>query len=183
MAIPNKSYNNVINTLARLGEYHEQISSVSVGDIYDIDLSKQTLFPLMHINPIGVSPGESELLYTFQIFLCDLVSEKDNWQTYQALGLTKLVDFKNNEQEVYNQQLAIAVDIISMMRHSIQQSLAGVNDINAPLYFTQDQFSLEPFAERFDNMLCGYVFELGIKVMNDFDACAVPLKGATGAGY
>ena len=183
MAIPNKSYNNVINTLARLGEYHEQISSVSVGDIYDIDLSKQTLFPLMHINPIGVSTGESELLYTFQIFLCDLVSEKDNWQTYQALGLTKLVDFKNNEQEVYNQQLAIAVDIISMMRHSIQQSLAGVNDINAPLYFTQDQFSLEPFAERFDNMLCGYVFELGIKVMNDFDACAVPLKGATGAGY
>ena len=183
MAIPNKSYNNVINTLARLGEYHEQISSVSVGDIYDIDLSKQTLFPLMHINPIGVSTGESELLYTFQIFLCDLVSEKDNWQTYRALGLTKLVDFKNNEQEVYNQQLAIAVDIISMMRHSIQQSLAGVNDINAPLYFTQDQFSLEPFAERFDNMLCGYVFELGIKVMNDFDACAVPLKGATGAGY
>lgn len=187
MAIPNKSYNNVINTLARLGEYHNQISSVSIGDIYDIDLSKETLFPLMHINPIGVTTGESELVYSFQIFLCDLVSEKDNWQNYQALQLTKLVDLKNNEQEVYNQQLAIAVDIISMLRHSRQQSLAGVDDINFPLYFTQDQFNIEPFSERFDNMLCGYVFEIGIKVMNDFDACAVPVPGqpgfSLGAGY
>ena len=187
MAIPNKSYNNVIYTLARLGEYHEQISSVSIGDIYDIDMSKETLFPLMHINPTGVTTGDSELLFTFQIFLCDLVSEKDNWQTYQALQLTKLVDLKNNEQEVYNQQLAIAVDIISMLRHSVQQSLEGVDDINAPVYFTQEQFNLEPFAERFDNMLCGYVFELGVRVMNDFDACAVPIKGnpgfSFGAGY
>ena len=187
MAIPNKSYNNIIYFLARLGQYHEQIESVSVGDIYDMDLSKETLFPLMHINPLNVTTGESELLYNFQIFLCDLVSEKENWQTYQAEQLTKLVDFKNNEQEVYNQQLAIAVDIISMLRHSTQQSLLGVDDINAPLYFTQDQYTIEPFVERFDNMLCGYVFDISIKVMNDFDSCAVPLVGnpgsSKGAGY
>tara|TARA_R100000963_G_C4640145_1_gene103812 strand:- start:191 stop:742 length:552 start_codon:yes stop_codon:yes gene_type:complete len=183
MAIPNKSYNNVINTLCRLGEYHEQISTVSVGDIWEIDMSKETLFPLLHINPTSVQTGDAELLFNFQIFIADLVSEKDNWELYQAEQLTKLLDPKNNEQEVFNQTLGIATDIISMLRHSIQQSLAGVNDINAPIYFTQDQFNLEPFQERFDNLLCGYVFNLGVKVMNDFDACAVPLTAPDGAGY
>jgi len=182
MAITNKSYNNVIYFLCRLGEYHEQIETVSVGDIFDIDMSKDTLFPLMHINPVNVTTGESELIYNFQIFLADLVSEKDNWQTYQAEQLTKLIDFKNNEQEVYNQQLAIAVDIISMLRHSTQQSMAGVNDINQAIYYTQDQFTIEPFSERFDNLLCGYVFNIGVKVMNDFSSCQIPVT-SQGAGY
>tara|TARA_R100001443_G_scaffold11848_3_gene21330 strand:+ start:1608 stop:2156 length:549 start_codon:yes stop_codon:yes gene_type:complete len=182
MAITNKSYNNVIYFLCRLGEYHEQIETVSVGDIFDIDMSKDTLFPLMHINPVNVTTGESELIYNFQIFLADLVSEKENWQTYQAEQLTKLIDFKNNEQEVYNQQLAIAVDIISMLRHSTQQSLAGVNDINQAIYYTQDQFTIEPFSERFDNLLCGYVFNIGVKVMNDFSSCQIPVT-SQGAGY
>ncbi len=51
MAVSNKTYNNVINTLCRLGEYHKQISTVSVGDIYDINLEKLEKFPLLHINP------------------------------------------------------------------------------------------------------------------------------------
>ena len=41
--VNNKTYNNVVNTLLRLGEYHEQISTTSVGDIYDINLEKMHL--------------------------------------------------------------------------------------------------------------------------------------------
>jgi hypothetical protein len=105
MAVSNKTFNNVIETLARMGEYHQQIATVSVGDIFDINLEKMELFPLLHINYVNVTTGESELIYNFQIFIADLVSEKDNWQTYQAAGLTKLIDPKNNEQQVYNQTL------------------------------------------------------------------------------
>tara|TARA_R110000744_G_scaffold69454_1_gene140912 strand:- start:258 stop:806 length:549 start_codon:yes stop_codon:yes gene_type:complete len=182
MAVSNKTYNNVINTLLRLGEYHEQISTTSVGDIFDINLEKMELFPLMHVNPVSVTTGESELIYNFQIFICELVSEKSEWQTKQHSELTKLVDTKTNEQEVFNQTLEIATDFIGMLRHSSRQSLAGVNNINEPLYFTQDQFTLEPFQERFDNLLCGYVFQIGIKVMNDFDTCVIPVTDL-GAGY
>ena len=182
MAVTNKTFNNVIETLARLGEYHEQIETVSVGDIYDVNLEKMELFPLLHINYVNVSTGDAELVYNFQIFIMDLVSEKENWQTYNAKGLTKLIDNKNNEQQVYNQTLEIATDIIGMLRHSTRQSLAGVDDINAPIYFTQDQFTIEPFSERFDNMLCGQVFQLGVKVMNDFDTCTIPVTNL-GAGY
>jgi hypothetical protein len=46
-----------------------------------------------------------------------------------------------------------ATDFIGLLRHSSRQSIAGVDDINAPLYFAQDQFTIEPFQERFDNLL------------------------------
>lgn len=182
MAVNNKTYNNVINTLCRLGEFHNQITTVSVGDIFDINLEKLQKFPLLHINPINVSTGESELVYNFQLFVCDLVSEKEDWQTYQASQLTKLINPKNNEQQVWNQTLEICTDFIGMLRHSSRQSMAGVNDINFPLYFTEDEFTIEPFQERFDNLLCGWSFTLGIKVMNDFDTCTIPVTDA-GAGY
>ncbi len=180
--VNNKTYNNVVNTLLRLGEYHEQISTTSVGDVYDLNLEKMEKFPLMHINPTSVTTGDSQLTYNFQVFIMDMVSEKSDWQTKQHEDLTKLVNTKNNEQEVFNQTLAICTDIIGMLRHSSRQSLNGVNDINQPIYFTQDQFTIEPFQERFDNLCCGYVFNLGVLVQNDFQTCDIPV-GTRGAGY
>jgi hypothetical protein len=188
MPIRNKSYNNVVDTLCRLGEYHKQITTVSVGDIFDINLEKMQRMPLLHINPTSVETGDAELIYNFQIFICDLVSEKENWKTYQAKSFTKLIDPKNNEQQVWNQTLEICTDFIGMLRHSKQQSqydAYAVGDINAPLYFAQDQFTIEPFQERFDNLLCGWTFTIGIAVMNDFQTCDLPLTEtglARGAG-
>jgi hypothetical protein len=181
--VNNKTYNNVVNTLVRMGQYHHQISTVSVGDIYDIDLEKETKFPLLHLNPTSVTTGDSTLTYNFQIFVMDMVSEKSDWQTAQQELLTKLVNTKNNEQEVFNQTLEICTDFIGMLRHSMQQSLYGTADINEPLYFTEGQFTIEPFTERFDNLCCGWVFQIGIIVQNDFQTCDVPIASRHGAGY
>ena len=180
--VNNKTYNNVVNTLLRIGQYHDQISTTSVGDIYDINLEKMEKFPLMHINPTSVETGDSQLTYNFQVFIMDMVSEKSDWQTKQHQLLTKLVDRENNEQEVFNQTLEICTDIIGMLRHSSRQSITGVDDINEPIYFTQDQFTIEPFQERFDNLCCGYVFTIGVLVQNDFQTCDIPAH-IRGAGY
>ena len=80
-------------------------------------------FPLMHVNPTSVTTGDSQLIYNFQVFVMDLVSEKSDWQTKQHEDLTKLVNTKNNEQEVFNQTLEICTDIIGMLRHSSRQSM------------------------------------------------------------
>ena len=180
--VNNKTYNNVVNTLLRIGQYHNQISTTSVGDIYDLNLEKMEKFPIMHINPTSVTTGDSQLTYNFQIFVMDMVSEKSDWQTKQHELLTKLVNTKNNEQEVFNQTLHICTDIIGMLRHSSRQSIEGVNDINEPMYFTQDQFTIEPFQERFDNLCCGFVFNIGVLVQNDFQTCNIPVN-TRGAGY
>ena len=187
--VKNKTYNNVVNTLLRLGEYHDNISTTSVGDIYDINLEKMQKFPLLHINPTSVATGDSQLTYNFQIFIMDMVTEKADWTTNRneivsptVDEFTKLVKTLSNEQDVFNETLQICTDFIGMLRHSSRQSLEGVNDINAPLYFTQDQFTIEPFQERFDNLCCGWVFNIGVLVQNDFQTCDIPVI-TRGAGY
>ena len=181
--VNNKTYNNVVNTILRLGEYHEQISTTSVGDIFDINLEKMQKFPLLHINPTSVTTGDSQLTYNFQIFIMDMVSEKEDWTKNNASAdFPKLYKTLSNEQDVYNETLQICTDFIGMLRHSEQQSLAGTNDINAPIYFTQDQFTIEPFSERFDNLCCGWTFTIGVLVQNDFQTCIIPVT-SEGAGY
>ena len=106
--VKNKTYNNVVNTLLRMGEYHDQIESTSVGDIFSINLEKMQKLPLLHINPTTVETGDSQLTYNFQIFICDAVTERDNWITNRSEivspgndEFTKLVKTLSNEQDVY----------------------------------------------------------------------------------
>ena len=168
--IANKTYNNVIDTLKQLGDQHEQIATTTTGDIWKIDLAKNTLFPLFHINPVNVATGQSELIYNFQLFVMDSVTEKENWTEANFQS----ADYLSNEQEVTSTCLQICVDIISMMRHSQWQG-AGELDINDPVYFTDGEYTLEPFQERFDSLLTGWVFSIGIVVQNDFSACVIPV--------
>ena len=168
--ISNKTYNNAIDTLKQLGAEHEQIHTTTTGDIYKIDLSNETLFPLFHINPVNVETGQSELTYNFQLFVMDAVSEKENWTEANFQS----ADYLSNEQEVMSSCLQVCVDIISMMRHSKWQG-AGELDIDDPVYFTDGEYTLEPFQERFDSLLTGFVFSIGIVVQNDFQACTIPV--------
>jgi len=174
--IANKTYTNAIDTLKQLGAEHEQIATTTTGDIWKIDLAKNTLFPLFHINPVNVTTGQSSLTYNFQLFVMDAVGEKENWTEANFQS----ADYLSNEQEVMSSCLQICVDIVSMMRHSKWQG-AGELDIDDPVYFTEGEYTLEPFQERFDNLLTGWVFSIGILVANDFDACTIPVT-AKGAG-
>ena len=168
--INNKTYNNAIDTLKQLGEEHKQIHTTTTGDIFDIDLSKNTLFPLFHINPVNVATGQSTLTYNFQLFVMDLVSQKKDWTEANIQSADNL----SNEQEVLSSCLQICVDIIGMMRHSKWQA-AGTVDIDEPVYFTEGEYTIEPFTERFDNMVTGWVFTIGIVVQNDFQTCTIPV--------
>jgi hypothetical protein len=168
--IDNKTFNNAINTLKQLGDRHEQISTTTTGDIWKIDMDNETLFPLFHINPVNVTTGQSSLTYNFQLFVMDAVTERENW-TEENL---QSADYLSNEQEVASSCLQVCVDIISMFRHSKWQG-AGELDIDAPVYFTEGEYTLEPFQERFDNLLTGWVFSIGIVVQNDFQSCTIPV--------
>jgi hypothetical protein len=101
----------------------------------------------------------------------DLVSERENW-TEENL---QSADYLSNEQEALSSCLQVCVDIIGILRHSKWQSELSL-DINAPVYFTDGDFNLEPFSERFDNLLTGWVFSIGVVVQNDFQTCTIPME-------
>jgi len=175
--VKNKTYLNVIETLKKLGRQHQFINTTSVGDIFDINLEKEEIFPLMHINPTSVTTGSNQLNYNFQIFVCDLVSEKEDWNNGQSsVGSKNLT----NEIDVFNDTLQTCVDIISIFRNSQWQAQNNPDtddgDINLPIYFTDGDYTIEPFTERFDNLLTGWVFSMTVVVQNNFDTCDTPMS-------
>jgi hypothetical protein len=195
--VNNKTYNNVVNTLLLMAEKHYGIQTTSVGDIWEIDLEKNTKFPLLHINPTSVTTGDATLTYNFQIFIMSMTTQESDWTENresagrnEATSFDKLYKPLSNDQTVYSETLQVATDFISMLRHSKQQSMYsndgvpyGSNTIDNPLYFTQGQFTIEPFAERFDNLCVGWVFNIDILVQNDFNSCGVPNPQSKASGY
>lgn len=155
--IANKTYNNVIDTLKALGEKHNQIKTTTVGDIFDIDLEQNTLYPLMHLNPLSVNTRRTELVYNFQVFIMDLVND-DN----------------SNEQEVYSDVLQMCVDVISILTNSKWQAQLQL-DIDAPVYFAEGDYTIEPFTERFNQAVTGWVFTISVVVENTFQTCNIPM--------
>ena len=93
-----------------------------------IDLEKNTLFPLFHINPVNVTVGLHQRTFNFQLFLMDLV-EPDS----------------SNEQEVLSDCLEIMNDIIAIYKHG--EILYKFNDEagEEDRYFINDDFTIEPF--------------------------------------
>ena len=177
MAVNNKTYNNVVNTLKNIGDNHYQIKTTTTGDIWEVNLAKNELFPIMHINPTNVVTGQSQLNYNFQIFVMDLVSEDLGWTNTAIQSSVNLT----NEQEVLSDCLQICTDIIGMLRHGTQQSMQGVNDINEAKYWIDGEMTLDPFNERFDNLVAGWVFSISVVVHNDFQSCDIPM-GQRGQG-
>ena len=82
---------------------------------------------------------------------------------------------KENEQDVYNDVLQTCVDIISIFRNSKWQAQLALN-LSAPVYFAEGDFTIDPFTERFDQAVTGWVFQIGITVDNSFQTCNIPME-------
>ena len=160
--IRHKTYSNVIDTLKCIGELHKQIQTTTTGDIWEIDLEKNTKFPLYHINPTNVEISLSQKTFNFQVFIMDIV-EADN----------------SNEQEVLNDTLQITTDIIALLKHSELLQTASASHGEEPRYYVGDDFTCEPFTETYDNTLTGWVMKLPIVIESVLESCDIPLIKTT----
>ena len=130
-------------------------NTVTTGDITEIDLSKQTIFPLSHLVINTVTTGEQTLNFSITIMSMDIVNiEKD--------AVTDMFTGNNNEQDVLNTQLAVLNRLIALLGRG-------------SLYTTKYQLSgepvCEPFYERFENQLAGWACTMDILIENDISRC------------
>ena len=117
------------------------VNTVTTGDIYDIDLSKQSIFPLSHIVVNSVT--------------MDIVDESKEKTTDIFRG-------NNNEQDVLNTQLAVLNKLIMVLRRGTLYS-EKFQLVGDP--------TLEPFYERFENRLAGFAATMDVIIHNDIDIC------------
>tara|TARA_R110000772_G_scaffold158479_3_gene269672 strand:- start:277 stop:930 length:654 start_codon:yes stop_codon:yes gene_type:complete len=162
----NASYNNVIDALKCVAISHGMVNNVSSGSVDEVDLSANSVFPLVHIVPGNVTAGVQQITFDFNILAMDLVKVRDN-NEYDVVAALKVND--SNEQQVLSDTMQILIDIIAQYKNGL---MLGVQQ-NTSIYGQTDDkdFTLEPFTERFDNVVSGFNCSFSITVPSTYFAC------------
>ena len=138
----------------------ENVNSVTLGDITDIDLNKQTIFPLSHIIVNNATYSTNIWTMNLSLFCMDLVDtqkkEEDKTKEDYFTG-------NNNEQDVLNTQLAVINLLLSQLSRGT---------IFSDNYQLVGNPTCEPFTDRFENLLAGWVCTFDVQIKNDINICS-----------
>ena len=128
------------------------VTTVTFGDIMDVDLNKTTIFPLAHILVSNIAFQDHILNATVELLLLDIVD--DNRKTNQ------FDEFYNNDnlQDVMNTQLSVGNVLQSSLRRGelFSNRLQLLTDVSA-----------RPFYDRFENQLAGWALTFDIQLPNN----------------
>lgn len=131
------------------------VNTVTTGDITEIDLSKQTIFPLSHIIINNVTIQEQVLNFNISVLSMDLVNLSKEETTNIFRG-------NNNEQDVINTQLAVVNRLVGALRQG---------SIHLDLYQLDGDASCEIFYDRFENEMAGVACTFNVLIANDINLC------------
>ena len=131
------------------------VNTVTFGSLDDVDLSKQSIFPLAHLIVNSTSVSTKTLRFNISILAMDIVDISKEKTEDIFLG-------NDNEQDVFNTQLALITRIVNKLQRG---------DLYTDLYQVEGEVSCEPFVDRFENKLAGWVATFDILVQNDMTIC------------
>lgn len=131
------------------------VNTVTTGDIFKVDLNKQTIFPLSHIIINSVTYAGPVLNYNISILCMDIVDESNSKTTDIFLG-------NDNEQDVLNTQLAVANRFLEVLNRG-----ALSNDYE----LVNGSANIEFFTERFENKIAGVTVTFDMAIENGMTIC------------
>jgi hypothetical protein len=131
------------------------VNTVTTGDIFKVDLNKQTIFPLSHIIINSVTYAGPVLNYNISILCMDIVDESKSKTTDIFLG-------NDNEQDVLNTQLAVANRFLEVLNRG-----ALSNDYE----LVNGSANIEFFTERFENKIAGVTVTFDMAIENGMTIC------------
>jgi hypothetical protein len=122
------------------------VNTVTEGDIFEIDLNKQTMFPLSHIIINQATHQGNVLSFNITVLLMDVINQKDD----------------SNKVDIWNTQLLLATRVLNRLNRA---------DIASDFWELTGQPTYEPFTERFENDLAGWAVTFDVLVRNDITIC------------
>ena len=135
------------------------VNTITYGDIFRVDLKKQTIFPLSHVVVNNATMEGNVFRYNISVMAMDIVDiSKD------AIDNTALGQFRgnDNEQDVLNTQFAVLARLLKVLESG---------DLFTELYQLDGNPNIEPFTERFENYLAGWVASFDVLIPNDMTSC------------
>ena len=135
---------------------YKSINTVTFGSLDEVDLDKTTMFPLAHIYVDRVRHEESILVFDIMVLVADIV----DYNTRK----TDDDDFYKNDNlhDVLNTQLVTINTLVSNLRRG---------SLYKDKYQIDSTPTIEPFKERFSNLLAGWEASISIQVKNDITIC------------
>lgn len=147
-------YYNILTTIKEQLDQDDFVNTVTEGDIFEIDLSKQTIFPLSHIMVNNVTRESSVLRFNVTVMCMDIV-DKSKEET------TDIFRGNDNEQDVLNTQLAVVLRMLEIFDRGE----------NVRTFRIDGDPTIEPFTERFENYLAGWAVTFDVLIPNDMTIC------------
>jgi len=149
------NYFDIIDKLRTHFENDALVSTVSQGDIFDVDLNKQTIFPLVHIIVNQATFESNVIRYNISLLAMDIVDVAKTETTDKFSG-------NNNELYVLNTMIAV---------HNRCYELLKRGDLYTDKFQVDGDPFCEPFTERMENNLSGWTMTLDILIPNDMTIC------------
>lgn len=149
-----KEYYNLIDNIYNYLIGNNNINTVTTGDLLEVDLSKQSIFPLAHIIVNDITFSEHFMTFSINVIAMDVVDEdKDDKQDKDKphLGL-------DNSHDILNTMLSVVNGLQSSLRRG------GMNENN---YEINDSPTATQFEDRFENLLTGWSLLLNVEVPNN----------------
>ena len=131
------------------------VNTVTYGDIFEIDLNKQDIFPLSHFIVNSATLNGSVWQFNMSLLCMDIVDESKEDVTDKFLG-------NDNEQDVLNTQMAVINRLLELLRRG---------DLHTDLYQLEGTPTIEPFVDRFDNKLAGWTLSFDVLIPNGMTIC------------
>ena len=131
------------------------VNTVTTGDLTEIDLSKQTIFPLSHMIVNNVTSSENTMTFNISVLCMDIVD-------FSKDAVVDLFVGNNNEQDILNTQLAVANRLIQKLR---------LGQLYREKYQVLGDASIEPFRDRFENQVAGWAATFDVIIENDINVC------------
>ena len=133
----------------------KNINTVTTGDITDVNLNRQDIFPLGHIIINSVIDEEQVLRFNISVLATDMVNRSKDATIDRFTG-------NNNVQDILNTQLAVLNRLTQRLRKG---------DLYTNMYQLQGSPSMEPFYDRFENELAGWTVTMEVLIYNDINIC------------
>lgn len=150
-----KGFYDITEALRYHFEADPIVNTVTEGDLFDVDLNKQTIFPLVHVIVNNATFEPSVVRFSVSLLAMDIVDISKKATTDVFRG-------NSNEQDVLNTQLEVLNRAYAMMLHGDLWDDKFVVDGN-PL--------CEPFTERFENYLAGWTMTFDVLIPNEVTIC------------
>lgn len=131
------------------------INTVTTGDITEVNLNKQDIFPLGHIIINNVIDQENVLSFNISVLACDIVNQSKELTVDRFTG-------NNDVQDILNTQLAVLNRMIQRLRKGT---------LYTDMYQLEGNPNLTPFYDRFENQLAGWTATMDILIYNDIYIC------------